>query len=171
MSTDRSDRAYGDWLDASQKFDYFVTGVCLTLISYLAGTLKAGTIGLNSNSLLLLSIVSILGAAIAGLRQIEAHVTLLSLVHERLYREEKAGNLVSAASEGRSLVNTKTGEVFGAEQAMLKARNARKSIPNIEQEQNKWGKLSLRWYKIRNRLLLVGLSGLIISRIIAGYGR
>jgi len=139
MSTDRSDKAYENWLEGAQKFDYFVTGVCLTLISYLAGTLKAGTIGLNSNSLLLLSIVSILGAAIAGLRQIEAHVTLLGLVHARLYREEKAGNLVSAAVEGRSLLNTQTGEVFGADRAMLRAHSARKSLPNIEQQQDKWG--------------------------------
>jgi hypothetical protein len=170
MSTDRSDSVYRYWLEASQKFDYFVTGVCFALISYLAGTLKPGTIGLNSNTLLLVSILCLLGAAIAGLRRIEAHVTSLSLMHQRLYSEEKAGTLVSAASEGRSLINTKTGDVFGSDAAMLEALGVKKSIPNIEQNLNKWARLSMRRYKWRNRLLLVGLGGVILSRVVAGYG-
>jgi len=158
-------------LEASQKFDYFVTGVCLALISYLAGTLKPSPIGLNSNSLYLISLICLLAAAVFGLRQIEATVTLLATMHKRLYREESAGTLVGAAAEGRSLVNRQTGDVFGPKEALLEARAARNSIPFLEQSQDKWVASASRWYKWRNRLLLIGLSGIIISRTVAGYGR
>jgi hypothetical protein len=171
MSTDRSDRAYGYWLEAAQKFDYFVTGVCLALISYLAGTLKATPIGFNSSTLQLLSIISILMAALSGLKQIEATVTCLAAMHRRLYREETAGVLMGAATEGRPILNRKTGDVMTAEDAILRAHSSKEAVQSLTTSQDKWIASANRWYKWRNRLLLIGLSGVIISRTIAGYGR
>lgn len=171
MSNERSDKLYEYWLQASQKFDYFVTGVCLALISYLANTLRPIPIGLNSNTLLLLATICLLAAALSGLRQIEATVTLLQVMHSRIYKAEVAGNLISAAAEGGMLINRQTGDLFTPQDAAREGRAAQAVIPSIEKTQEKWASSAHRWYRWRNRFLLIGLTGVLVSKVVAGYGR
>jgi hypothetical protein len=169
VSTDRSDKAYEHWLDAAQKFDYFVTGVCLALVGYLASTLHPSRIGFDSQTLELASVIAILAAAFCGLKRIEATVTALGAAQRRLYREESAGSLAAAASKGDVLLNQSTGEVLTADDALARAQVHRSAVPVVKSAQDQSASASEQWYDWRNRLLIGGLFALVAARVWGAY--
>jgi hypothetical protein len=60
----------------------------------------------------LASLLCLLLSAIAGLKRIETNVTLLGAMQKRLYQEEAAGSLTSAAMAGGPALNKSTGQVM-----------------------------------------------------------
>jgi len=170
MSTDRSDTVYFRWLEASQKFDYFVAALCLALVSYLAGTLDALRLGIDAATVELASILSILGAGFCGLKRIEANVTLLGAMHRRLYLEESAGSLKGAAATGDVQLNIATGELWTPRESLQKAQTNQAAAGKTKHVEKKWGSKAQNWYRWRNRLLIGGLVALIGARVLAGYG-
>ena len=170
MSLERSDKVYDSWLQASQKFDYFVAGVCLALVGYLANAFDPAPVGMNASTLELAGVLSILLAAFAAFRRIEAHIRMLRLMHQRLFRQEAAGALTSAAASGGTLINKSTGDIFSAEEALKLARN-HSEIANIADEfiDKRKGAVEF-WYAARNWLLMLGLLALVAAKVLGAYG-
>jgi hypothetical protein len=171
MSTERSDQLYAHYLEAAQKFDYFVTGVSLALVGYLGQALHPANIGWNPATIELLSIVTLLGSAVSGLKRIETNVTLIGVSHRRLYEQEAAGSAASAALSGGAAINKSTGEVFSAAQLVYKARYYQVGAEVTKEKLDKLATESGRWYRVRNASLIVGLGLLILSRILPTFVR
>jgi hypothetical protein len=169
MSTERSDRAYAAYVEALQKFDYFVVGVSLALVAYLGATLRAIPLGWNAPAIELAAIVSFLLSAIAGLKRVEAIVTLLGAMQKRLYEEEAAGALTKAAASGGPALNESTGQVMGAAALMFQAQYHRAGVGVITKHQESIGARSGFWYRSRDFFLVLGLALLVFARIIAAY--
>src|SRR5258706_12601462 len=121
MTGDRSDKAYEWWLNASDKLDYFVAGVALALVGYLASTFRPEPLGLDPKSVELVAILAILGSAILALKRIEATVVLLKSMHTHLASNESVGKLTIAASKGEPLINERTGWTMDPGSAIRKA--------------------------------------------------
>lgn len=170
MSLERSDKVYESWLQASQKFDYFVAGVCLALVGYLANAFNPAPVGANASTLELGGVLSILLAAFAAFRRIEAHIRMLRLMHQRLFRQEAAGALTSAAATGESLINKSTGDIFSAEHALELARSHSEIANNADELIEKRKGAVEFWYVARNWLLLFGLLALVAAKVLAAYG-
>jgi len=164
MSTERSDRVHAQYLEALQKFDYFVAGLSLALVGYLGQAFQPTEIGWNSATIELLSIVLLLISAISGLKRIETNVTLLGVSHLRLYAQEVAGTAASAAATGGAAVNTSTGDFLSPDQL---ARDAQEHHAGAEIAKKKLDELTtktMRWYRVRNTCLIGGLGLLVIAR-------
>jgi hypothetical protein len=111
MPTPRSDVAYGYWREASDKFDYFVTGVTGALTAYVEQTLHPFRLGANPQTIELVALVLLVSSVVVGLKRIEATIQLYGLQQNRLYREEARGALVKA-SQHPMAINTSTGELL-----------------------------------------------------------
>jgi len=171
MPTERSDQVYAYYLEASQKFDYFVAGVSLAIVGYLGSTIQPARISLNASSLELFSLVLILVSAYCGIKRIEAAVVFLGLMHRRLYTEEAAGTMVGASSRGTvDMINESTGEVLSAAEAMWRAAAYGKARKEVKERLTERAASSGRWYLWRNGLLFGGLAGVIAARIFGAYG-
>ena len=169
MSIERSDRIYLTYLEASQKFDYFVAGVGLALVGYLGARFEAVPIGWNPSTIELGAIAALLASAVAGLKRIETNVTLLGVMHKRLYEEEAAGALTGAAGGGGPGLNKATGEVLSLAELLYKAKYHEVGAEVIAETLRELARWSVFWYRARNTLLLLGLGLLVLGRIAIGY--
>ncbi len=171
MAVDRSDKVYEYWRDAFLRFDYFVTGGTAALAAYVGQGLKPNRLGLNAGSLELLALLILVGSIAVGLKRIEEGVELFKKMHQRVYHEESRGALVSAALEGGISVNKSTGDTLKPPEALYLADLHKQRGEELEGELSDIANASLRYYKLRNRLLLFGFLFLIVARILPAYGR
>jgi hypothetical protein len=119
----------------------------------------------------LFSLVLLLVSAYCGLKRVETTVTLLGLMHRRLYTEEAAGTMVGASSRGTvGIVNESTGEVLSAAEAMWRASAYGKAREHVKERLTRLTEDAGRWYLWRNRLLFAGLAGVIAARVLLAYG-
>lgn len=169
MATDRSDKAYDYWRDASLRFDYFVTGLTGALTAYVGQTIKPHRIGLNPESLELLALLLLVGSVVAGLKHIESGVEAFRAMHSRLYHYELRGALVEAATKSGVLFNRATGDMVDQRAAAYEAQLHGEAAQKVESNLEKIGKASVRYYKLRNRLLFVGFLLLVAGRILPAY--
>jgi hypothetical protein len=95
---------------------------------------------------------------------------MLRLMHQKLFRQEAAGALTSAAAEGGTLINKSTGDIFSAARALELAKS-HSEIANFADEliDKRKGAVEF-WYVARNWLLLLGLLALVASKVIGAYG-
>jgi hypothetical protein len=170
MTTERSDDVYFHWLESSQKYDYFVAGLCFALVGYLGANLAPSRLGFNAQTLEIAAVVLVLGAAVSGVKRIAAMVELLRIGHGRLYAEESAGFYKSVALTGGPTINESTGDVMSPSQALALAAAAASSVTKQKSLQDSWLRTGEQWYLWRDRLLLVGLGLLILSRVLRAYG-
>lgn len=170
MGTKRSDKAYEWWLHETTRFDYFVLGACLALVGYLASILEPARVGLNAQTAELVSISSMLAAAFAGFKRIEALVVAFKLSHDRLYALEATGALRKASQNpGRSL-NTETGDVMTPQEALREAHRQSERAQQFEDMHASWASGAARWYVVRNTALLFGMASLVAARVWRAYG-
>ena len=162
--TERSDQVHAQYVEAIQKYDYFVAGVSLALVGYLGRAFQPAHIGWNAATVELLSIVALLVSAISGLKRVETNVTLLATSHRRLYEQEAAGATASAAASGGMAINRSTGDVSSPAQLAQDAQShytfAQVADEACERLKTKTG----RWYRVRNRSLWAGLVLLVLAR-------
>ncbi|NOT09866.1 MAG: hypothetical protein HOP28_16860 [Gemmatimonadales bacterium] len=166
MSTDRSDRVYFSWLDSAAKFDYYVTGVALALVGFLGATFTIGRFGLNPSTLELGALGAFLAATIVGFKHLESQVSFLSAMHRRLYEEESAGAIASAASQGRTMLNTSTGRVYSTLQLVEQLYSHKVGTTAASERLDELVVILKRRYRNRNAFLLGGFCLLVLARIL-----
>jgi hypothetical protein len=82
--------AYEKWLDAWQRFDYFIATAALASSGYLITHLPEDSIGLNPSTLELPGIAMAILACYFGLRGIQWGVANLSIMSERAHHDDVA---------------------------------------------------------------------------------
>jgi hypothetical protein len=169
VAIDRSDKAYEYWRDASLRFDYFMTGGTGALAAYVGQTIKPHRIGFNAESLELLALLLLIGSVAAGLKYIHEGVEILKKMHKRLFHGESSGTLRSAATGNDLLINKATGDIVHPQQLLLEANLHKERGEEIETEIEGMQRVSVKYYKRRNRLLLVGFLLLIVAKILPAY--
>lgn len=167
MTTDRSDKLYEASRDAQVKFDYFVLGVVGALCAYIGQAFHPSRLGFNPSTSELLSLLLFVGAAIAGFRRIESVNSLMRINSQYLRMQEERGTL--APTVGSPVLNHSTGEVFSPDEVMAKIAALSEVIPKARASLESVGKTTLRMYKWRNGLLLVGFLVLLASRVWSAY--
>jgi len=169
VSTERSDRVYFSYLEASQRFDYFVVGASLALVGYLGSAYSPARLGWNSATIELAAIALLLFSAIAGLKRIETSLTLLAGMQRRLRAEETAGTMAGVATSGTPALNKATGEILWPADALEKAQRHKVGAEVIAKKLDSMPEWSGRWYRIRNLLLILGLALLVLARVSEPY--
>jgi hypothetical protein len=169
MSDPRSVRVYFAWLDASQRFDYFVTGVSVAMVGYLASTVKADPYSVSS-TLEVLALILILASAYVGLRRIEATLVAMQLDGKRLASGEAAGALKYIHRTGGRSLRTSTGEIIEANEAGRRANEQTAFSADVERLEQQWMDRAAGRYRWRNLLLLSGILVLVSARVVHAYG-
>lgn len=169
MATERSDKVYESYLEAAQKFDYFVVSVSLALVGYLGAQFQPTNLGWNASAIELATLASLLLSGIAGLKRIETMVTHLAFMHTRLHQEEAAGETTDAAISGRPVLNRSTGDILWPGQLLAKAQYYKMGAQTAAEWLEKVAERGGRWYRTRNFLLFLGLTLLIASRLVVAY--
>ncbi len=169
MGTERSDKAYAAYVEASQKFDYFVVGLSVALVGYLGAGFRAVPLGWNPPTVELAAIAALLLSAIAGLKRIESNVTLLGTSQRRLWEQEAAGGMKSAAMGGGPALNKGTGQVLGSAQLITEAYRHQIVAEVMTRQLEQIAQQCDRWYRVRNFLLVFGLALLVLARLLVAY--
>lgn len=169
MSTDRSDTVYGYWREASEKFDYFVTGLALALVGYLGADMNSVRIGVTPEGMQAIAAVLLLLSAGAGLKRLEVSVAIYKIMHMRLYSEESAGAIGAAAAGGGTLYNASTGAYVSPEHAAYQYHYHRAGVQVTKEQLDGLVASATRWYSVRNGFLMAGLVVLVSSRVLPAY--
>ncbi|HEV7893349.1 MAG TPA: hypothetical protein VGP08_22220 [Pyrinomonadaceae bacterium] len=170
MATDRSDKVYDYWREASEKFDYFITGVTGALTAYIGQNIQPHKIGLHPESIGVLALIMLITSMIAGFKRIETNVSIFRIMQRRLYSEEARGSLLSA-SQGKPLINEATGQVLSPSQVLAQAQHHELQAETARSNLDALTAKSGRYYKWRNWLLILGFVLLIVARIAPAYVR
>jgi hypothetical protein len=168
MSTERSDKLHENYQQAVEKFDYFVLAVTGALCTYISQVYKPAKIDVNPATLELLSLLLLVGAAVAGFRRVERTIQVTILNHRYLRTQEEKGAL-SAKANGGHLINESTGEIFSPGSVSQRIEEMSRSIPIIRTKLEAAISAAERSYKTRNALLFIGFCSLVASKVWSAY--
>jgi hypothetical protein len=168
LATERSDAVYGYWRDASEKFDYFVTGLTGALVAFIGERLQPTPLGPNAATVEVAALLLLIASVMVGFKRIEVVVTSFRLMYQRTYRQEARGALVSAY-QGGGLLNSSTGDVLSPVEIEHKVGVLEAETDAAEKHLEELAVSSASLYRWRNRLLLAGFLTLVASRILAAY--
>ena len=76
-----SDALFGQYLEAQQKFDYFVTGVAIAMVGFLGARFEPTAIAFNPSTVELGAIAALMASAWAGLKGPRKNNSLDSWIH------------------------------------------------------------------------------------------
>ncbi len=171
MAGDNRSLIESGYYQGLQRFEYFIVGVSLALCAYVGYTLRpekltflsAYTIEVFSLGLLILS-------AGVGLKRIESIVQNIRLNGQLLDAIEKRGAIMTTRPDAEGVIVVKyPGRLLTNEAAANWVRELNDKIRVlhhlIETETIRAEKL----YKWRNRLLLTGFCGLVLSKVLTPY--
>lgn len=169
MTHERSDEAWHGWRESSEKFDYFMAGLCSALTAYVGQSFAPTRLGLNASTLEVVALSFLCGSVVAAFKRIEMHVTALLANHRRLYHHESTGSLAAASQLTGPLINKATGELFSPADALQRAEKHKQAAHNLESKEDSYAKKAVTAYRWRSRLLYAGFSLLVIARIWKAY--
>ena len=86
---ERSRDMYTAYREAQEKFDMYVLGAVLAICAYLGQTMPYARIGLNPESLFLVSLLLFVGSAYCGFKRMEYSIVHFRLNHQYLDALEK----------------------------------------------------------------------------------
>lgn len=169
MNERTSFKVYKWWREADQRFDYFVAGLCAALAGYMGQSFHPGKLGWNPPTVETLSILCFVAALFCSLRRIES-ITRALLVNSKLLEAQETLKDLERDSE-----QEEPGEIRQAIEHIdgnctrallrLKKREVGVHDAHLKEIQGK----ALRYYSIRNYLLVGGLLLLLTARIWQAY--
>ncbi len=154
-----------------QRFEYFIVGVSLALCAYVGYTLHPEKLTfLSSYTIEVFSLALLILSAGIGLKRIESLVQTSGLNGQLLDAIEKRGAIMASKPDSEGLIVVKyPGRLLTSEAAANWVRELNDKIRilhhMIETETTRAKSL----YKWRNRLLLIGFCGLVLSKVLAPY--
>jgi hypothetical protein len=169
MPTDRSDKLHADWKASTEKFDYFILGVVCALCAFIAQGYKPAKLGINPSTLEFVALLVFVLAVVAGFRRIERTLQVTLLNHQVLHAYEARGGMVSKMSEGRTLINEATGQLFSPEQAQARVAELTKSIQELKPLLESAKARAHVYYTRRNGLSLTAFLLLLSARVWSAY--
>ncbi len=167
MTTERSDKLFEASRDAQVKFDYFVLGIVGALCAFVGQSFEPSPLGWNPSTMELTALLLFVGSAVAGFRRIESTNQLMRMNSQYLRMQEEKGALKPTL--GSSAINHSTGEIYTPQQVVSKVAALAEIIPSFRGDIDKVGATTLRTYKFRNWLLLIGFLALLGSRVWSAY--
>ncbi|WP_154235666.1 hypothetical protein [Xanthomonas oryzae] len=169
MGTERSDKVFEKWHTSSEKFDYFILGLLGALCAYIANKFSPSLIGLNPQTVEVVSLFAFLLSTFLGFKRIEYTITLTDLNHQLLRAKEEKGILKTQILNGNCFVNTETGETHTPISAANKLEEIEINITSLYRKisaKSDKAQLSYLW---RDRLILIGFMLLIGSKMWTPY--
>jgi hypothetical protein len=167
MNLERSDKAHEWWLQSSERFDYFITGLAGALAGYIGKSASLVAIGFNQATLEVVAASAFVASFVFGLRRIEFANVLRRLTSDRLYHHAAAEGAEEASWEPTQMkVDYARGELWLPEQLKSKAQDHRLRGESIEAASRIAMSKAYSAYKWRDRLLIGGMIALIGSRIL-----
>ena len=168
MTTERSDKVYDNWRQGAEKFDYFVLGLTGALCAYISQTYTPEKLGINPGTLELLSLALLVSAAIAGFKRVETIIEITRLNHWMLRTNEERGALISK-SRSQPMLNESTGDILSPQMVQQHVNALTRSIPSFDLQIKNAQLSALRWYRIRNVLILAGFVVLVSAKVLSAY--
>ncbi len=169
MADKTSLQAYEWWMEAAQKFDYFIAGISTALAGYLGQNFRPERLGWSPGLLELLSMLAFVGAVAASLKRIESTVHALRVNVQQLEKSEIAVQLAEAIEletpvrfreSGKEVDSTYLRQAHASHEEMVKAaQDITKQIQARAQ----------RWYTTRTYFLVSGFLLLIAARVWQAY--
>ena len=154
-----------------QRFEYFIVGVSLALSAYVGLTLHPEKLTfLSAYTIKVVSLALLILSAGVGLKRIKSLVQTSGLNGQLLDAIEKRGAIMASKPDAEGLIVVKyPGRLLTSEAAANWVRELNDKIRvlhhMIEAETTSAEKL----YKWRNRLLLIGFCGLVLSKVLTPY--
>ena len=170
MSNPRSDTAYNYWREASEKFDYYVTGLTGALAAYVGQAFHPVPLGFNASTVELFALTSLVVSIVVGFKRIETNIHLFSIQAQQLYLQEVAGSTM-VASQHKAALNTATGDVYSPQQLIQRAAESKEAVSQLDEKFKNAQGIAFRRYKLRNRTLLFGFVLLVAARLMPAYAK
>jgi hypothetical protein len=170
-SNHRSLIEFANYREGLQRLEYFIVGVTLALCAYAGHTLHPGKLTLlSAYTIEIVSLALLILSAGVGLKRIESLVRLSHWNGLLLDAMEKRGALMAAKPNSEGWVVIKyPGRLVTTEEATNWVRELNERINVLHHMIEKETTRAESLYKWRNRLLLVGFCGLVLSKVLTPY--
>jgi len=162
---------FANYREGLQRLEYFIVGVSLALCAYAGYTLHPEKLRLLSvYTIEIVSLVLVILSVGVGLKRIESLVQLSRLNGQLLDAIEKRGAVMEAKPNFEGLIVVKyPGRLITSEEAANWVRELNDRIEVLRHITEKKTTRGDSLYKWRNRLLLVGFCGLVLSKVLTPY--
>ena len=162
---------FGYYREGLQRFEYFIVGVSLALCAYVGQTLHPERLTfLSAYTIEVVSLALLILSAGVGLKRAESLVQISRLNGELLDAIEKRGAVMVSKPNSEGLIVVKyPGRLLTSEEAANWVRGLNDKIKVLHHIVEKQAIRAESLYKWRNRLLLVGFCGLVLSKVLKPY--
>jgi hypothetical protein len=156
-----------------QRFEYFIVGVSLALCAYVGQTLHPEKLTfLSAYTIEVVSLAMLILSAGVGLKRIESLGQISRLNGQLLDAIEKRGAVMASKPNSEGLIVVKyPGRLLTSEAAATWVRGLNDKIQVLHHMIEKETIRAESLYKWRNRLLLIGFCGLVLSKVLTPYLR
>lgn len=165
MPTARSDRVYELWFDADSKFEFYLTGLTVTMIAYWGKGFVAPRALLSPETLRVIGLASLLVSAFLALKRMERAVQVLRLNSHSLHLSEKAQAHEEASARPGLSKEMVTGRIISPQNAANRAAHLRSQSQIVNSHIGKLRPSAKSLYKWRNRTLICGIALYLGSRL------
>jgi hypothetical protein len=168
---DRSLSEFGYYRGGLQRFEYFIVGFSLALCAYVGQTLHPEKLTfLSAYTIEVVSLALLILSAGVGLKRIGSLAQISRLNGQLLDAIEKRGAVMVAKPDWEGLIVVKyPGRLLTIEEAANWVRVLNDKIKVLHHMVENETTRAERIYKWRNRLLLIGFCGLVLSKVLTPY--
>ncbi|GLC25080.1 hypothetical protein [Roseisolibacter agri] len=172
MADERIDKIIDAWRQASEKFDYFLTGGTGALAAYVGQRIEPVRLGWNPTTFEVAAL-ALLGASLyCGIKRIETMVEIYRVQALTLRAETSSQNFIRAAhTPGGEFIDSTTGRPTTRDRVHAVGVEQGEVAKVGHQTADSKGKLAVRWYQARNATLFLGLAVLVAARILPAYSK
>ena len=154
---------------SEERFEYFLLGVSLALCAYVGQTIKPEKIGVTPYTLEVVSLVLLVCSVIIGFKRAE-QVVLINLLNHQILHQRETRRAFFLGFKGEPLQELGTGKVYRTqEEVNAEVKGIDALIAQKGTELGTAKEKSMRYYRLRNRFLIVGFVGLLVARILEPY--
>jgi hypothetical protein len=164
----RSLIAYENYRDATQRFEYFLTGLIGALCAYIANSYSPVKINFNRGTLELLSLLVLCLSFYFSIQRQLGIIMISRLSTRKLHLLEKKGGLMEKSGEP-IILNIETGDILDSSEVLKEIQNADINIPKLKKIMDDKNKEINRYYKLRFFFLYIGFILLIASKVWSAY--
>lgn len=162
MTTERSLMAFEHYREAEQKFNYFITGLTVTLFAFLAKDFSPQALG-RPEYAEILALILLLMSIYFGFKRIDITILVFQLNHKYLDAQEKLDKLRSNFDGSPLAINgkpTSPSEVLSiGEDLTLLSNGATDAIKRCQ-------KRSKTYYDYRSLFLIWGFIAVVVARVL-----
>ena len=162
---------FGYYRESLQRFEFFLVGVSMALSAYVGLTLHPEKLTfLSAYTIEVVSLVLLIISAGVGLKRVEAMAEIRRWNGELLDSIEKRGGVMVSKPNSEGLIVVENpGRLLTMEQAAEWVTVLNEKIPVVHHMIEKETTRAEGLYKLRNRLLLIGFCGVVLSKILTPY--